>query len=173
MNEGRLTTLARYVLYFLIYCILGSIAETLFRWATEGHLSGVTGFLYLPLMPLYAFGAVLLIPLSRLVRNPVAFFLVATVLATILEFIGHWLIEAIFNVRIWDYSHKPFTIDGRVSLDNSIGFGVAALALVYLIHPLVEKLVNRLPPRVIQVAGAITFVILVTDTVFSTIRWLP
>lgn len=172
MKEERLTTFTRYVLYFLIYCVLGSIAETLFRWATEGHLSGVTGFLYLPLMPLYAFGALLLIPLSRLVRQPVVFFLVATIATSILEFIGHWLIEVIFNVRIWDYSHKPFNIDGRVSLDNSLAFGMGALALVYFIHPLVEKLFDRLPKEFIHVAGIVTFAVLVIDSIFSSIRWL-
>lgn len=165
--------IGRYVLLFVIYSFLGALAETLFRLVTEHHLYGINGFLYLPMFPIYGAGAILIILfLKPLTRNPALLFVVSALVATILEFIAHWLIELLFGVRIWDYSHKPFNLEGRVSLDTSLGFGMAAVLLVFFIHPFFDSLLRRLSKRVTIVAALLAIVVLVSDIITSSLRLL-
>lgn len=137
---------SKYVIFFLIYSLLGAVVETLFRLVIDHQLYGIHGFLHLPLFPIYGFGAILIIKLLKPhVRHPIPLFITGALLASTLEFIGSWLIEVVFGDRIWDYGSMPFNLDGRVSLYSSIGFGLGAIVLVYFIHPRVEKLIGRLP----------------------------
>ena len=164
---------SKYVLFFLIYSLLGAVVETLFRLVVDHRLYGIHGFLHLPLFPIYGFGALLIIfVLRHRVRHPIPLFFSGALLATTLEFIGSWLIEAIFDDRIWDYSNMPFNLYGRVSLISSIGFGLGAILLIYFVHPKVEKLINRIPkmPTVVIASGVL--VVLLTDFVISVIERL-
>ena len=161
----------RYVWYFLIYSFLGAIVETVFRLVTEHQLHGVHGFLHLPIFPIYGVGALLIIFILRnRVRHIVPLFFVGALIATALEFSAHWLIEVIFHERIWDYSHVPFNLDGRIGLLNSVGFGVAAVFLVHFIHPWLEKQFKRVPDRINIIVAIIVFVVLLTDIVWSIIE---
>jgi uncharacterized membrane protein len=166
-------TFGRYIIYFLIYSFLGAVGETIFRLLTEHQLYGIHGFLHLPIMPIYGIGAILVILLlGKRHRHPVWLFVVGTLLASLLEFIVHWLIEVTFNIRIWDYSHKPFNLDGRIALVNSLAFGVATVILVYLIHPFISSKVQKLKPRTIAIAASIIGIVVATDTVLSVTKYL-
>ncbi len=164
----------RYIWFFLIYSLFGAIVETIFRLITEHQLYGIHGFLHIPIFPIYGIGALLVIALfQHHVRHVVPLFFAGAILTTVLEFITHLLIEIVFNERIWDYSNTPFNVDGRISLYSSIGFGVAAVALVHFIHPRLNKLFDRLPNRVnvvITVITVIVFSVLLIDTILSVIE---
>ncbi len=161
---------AKYVLYFLVYSLLGALSETLFRLVIDHQLYGIHGFMHLPLFPIYGFGAILIIKLlTNLRRNPILIFIFGSLIATMLEFMGSLIIEAVFKERIWDYSSMPFNLDGRVSLISSFGFGIGAIIVVYLIHPLVVKLINRLPKIPTISIATVAFVVLIIDFIYSVI----
>jgi len=163
----------KYILFFLVYSVVGALIETLVRLVTEHQLYGIHGFLHLPLFPIYGLGALLIITLlGTHVRHPVPLFFAGAFLATVLEFVGHWIIEVVFGDRIWDYKSLPFNLDGRISLYSSIGFGMAAVLLVHFIHPRVEKLVNRLPKRATIVLAAVVSVLLLTDFIYTVVERL-
>jgi len=163
----------RYILLFLIYSFLGGLGEMIFRLITEHQLYGIHGFLHLPIMPIYGFGALLIVAVMRgRAKHPILLFLGGALLATMLEFIANWLIEIIFHTRIWDYSHKAFSFDGRVSLDNSIGFGIAAVLLVYLIHPFVWRALQRIPKQPTIIIATLLLAIVLVDIVVSVIERL-
>jgi len=165
--------IGRYIWFFLIYSLLGAFVETLFRLITEHRLYGVHGFLHLPIFPIYGIGALLIIfVLRNRVRHIVPLFFAGALLATGLEFIAHWLIETVFHERIWDYSSSPFNIDGRISLVSSIGFGLAAVLLVYFIHPWLEKMFDRLPNRVNVIVAIVVVLGLSIDIVSSIVERL-
>jgi uncharacterized membrane protein len=169
----RAYTFGKYVLYFLIYSLLGGVIEILYRLATEHQLYNVHGFLHLPLFPIYGFGALLIIKLlGTHVRHPIPLFVVGAVIATALEFVGHWLIEVIFGDRIWDYKNIPLNLEGRVNLYSSIGFGLAAVLLVHFIHPRVEKIVGLLPKRPLIALSVVILAVLLTDFIWSAIERL-
>ena len=164
---------SKYVLFFLIYSILGAVIETLFRLVIDHQLYGVHGFLHLPLFPIYGFGAILIIKLLKpRIRHPVPLFISGALLASTLEFAASWLIELVFGDKIWNYGSMPFNLYGRVSLYSSLGFGLGAIVLVYFVHPIIEKLVKRLPKIPTIAIAATVLVVLLTDFVFSVIERL-
>lgn len=159
--------------FFLIYSFVGAVVETIFRLITEHQLYGIHGFLHLPIFPIYGVGALLIVTLfKRQIKHIGLLFFAGALLTTALEFTAHLLIEVIFNERIWDYSNVPFNIDGRVSLYSSIGFGVAAVALVHFIHPRLEKMFDRLPSKVNVVVAVIVSLVLIVDITVSVIQRL-
>jgi uncharacterized membrane protein len=163
----------KYVLFFLVYSLLGAFIEALFRLITEHQLYGIHGFLHLPLFPIYGFGALLIIILLRAHRrHPILLFVAGAIIATVLEFVGSWIIEVIFGDRIWDYSHVPLNFEGRINLYNSIGFGLGAVILVYFIHPVLEKIVSRIPKRFTIAIATVILVVLLTDFIISAIERL-
>lgn len=163
---------SRYILLFVIYGLIGVVAEIVFGLIVDHRLNTISGFLYLPFLPAYGFGAALVLFIHRYVRNPAVFFVASVFITTLLEFIAHWLIQTIFGVQIWDYSDKPFDLQGRVSLDGSLAFGVAAMALVYIIHPQVTRLLNWIPKQLAIILAGLLGTVLLIDIVASIIKRL-
>lgn len=52
----------------------------------------------------------------------------------VLEYGTSWAFEKLFHAYWWDYSSMPLNINGRVCFPYSVGFGVAGLIVVYLLH---------------------------------------
>lgn len=166
----RIYSFSRYILFFLAYSVLGTLAETLYRLATEHHVYGIHGFLHIPILPIYGFGALMIIfLLEKLRRKPFLLFIVATLLLSLLEFIAHWVIEALFHVRIWDYSADPFNLAGRIDLYSSIGFGLLAVLLINGIHPLFRRAIKHIPNYVTIVIAGIILIVLLVDAVISVV----
>lgn len=169
----KLSTTGRYIWYFLIYSFLGAVIETLYRLVTEHQLYGVHGFLHLPLFPIYGIGALLIIiVLGKHVRHVIPLFFLGALLATVVEFAAHFLIEVLFGERIWDYSSSPFNFQGRVSLLSSVGFGLAAVFLVHFIHPYLEKKFKRIPNHINIIIASIVIVVLLIDIISSVLERL-
>jgi len=162
--------LGRYTLYFIIYSLLGALGETLFRFITEERLYGVNGFLHLPILPIYGFGALIIIFIAKKVKHPIPLFFAGTLAASILEFVASWLIEIIFHERIWDYTAKAFDLQGRISLETSIIFGIGGLVVVYGIHPLLIKYIARIPKRIVIVLAIVALGILATDITLTSVQ---
>ena len=76
--------------------------------------------------------------------------------------------EKIYNVRWWDYSNKKFNINGRICLETMIPFGLLASLIIYVLHPAVIKLVDKLSPTALLWVAIILFVIYIIDNVIST-----
>jgi uncharacterized membrane protein len=168
---ARLCIVAQYIVLFLIYSIVGSIVEMLYRLITEHQLYGIHGFLHIPILPIYGFGAILIILLlEKIHRKPLLLFIVATILASLIEFVTHWLIEVLFHIKLWDYSGDPFNISGRIDLYSSVGFGLLAVLLVNVIHPFFRRVVKRMSMIVTTVAAGIIVVVILADTIISIIQ---
>ena len=76
--------------------------------------------------------------------------------------------EKIYNVRWWDYSNKRFNINGRICLETMIPFGLLASLIIYVLHPAVIKLVDKLSPTSLFWVAITIFVIYVIDNIIST-----
>lgn len=163
----------RYVLLFFIYSLIGVVAEIIFGLIVDHRINGVAyGFLVVPIMPIYGFGAAFILFMHRYLRHPIVLFVGSVLAMTLLEFISHWLFQTLLGIQFWDYSNKAFNIEGRVSLDSSVAFGVAAVLLVYVIHPLVTRLLVRIPKRVAIILAVIAGLILLIETTSSLLQRL-
>ena len=87
--------------------------------------------------------------------------------ATALEYVTGAAMEALFKVRYWDYSDKPFNLNGHICLFCSLGWGVFSVLLVKGIHPPIEALVLALPVFLAEPAALVLTVAVTTDAVES------
>lgn len=158
-------------LYFILYSFLGWCCETVYcsviqrRWVNRGFLNG-------PLCPVYGFGALLVLFLLRDVRHSfTALFLSGMVVTSVLEYLTSYILEKLFHMHWWDYSHMRFNLNGRVCLLNSCEFGLLSVFVVMFLHPAATGLVGKVPAAVRAAAAALLLAAVLSDT-FVTVRGL-
>ena len=171
----------RYIFYFLlfiIYAFLGYICEVVYVYIITKKITN-RGYLYGPVVPIYAFGALLIIiPLTEFEFSSFItdrWYLVALIGffgTSLLEYLTSFIMEKIFHMRWWDYSDKFLNINGRVCLRNSLMFMGLVLLVIYLINPFLNNAIKYIMNIQVlaYILAAILFVVFVTDIVFSTIK---
>ncbi len=153
-----------YFWYFLFYSFCGFWLEVLFARATGARKRDRKCRLFLPLCPVYGWGAAAILLLPRWVQaRPVLLFLAGGAAATAVEYILSLFYEKVWHVRFWDYSALPWNVGGRVCLWFSGVWGLLSLGLVYWVQPYARALAAALPPElafpcalVLAVDGALT-----------------
>ena len=134
-------------LVFVLSCFAGWIYEEIFYFFAEGALTN-RGFLFGPWLPVYGFGAVLMLLLpGRVRRRPAVFFALAMLVTGVLEYATGRAMYAIWRRRWWDYTGLFCNLDGYVCLRSVLTFALGGLALVYVLEPLVRRIGGRLPQR--------------------------
>ncbi len=138
-------TTGQWVLLFFFYCFCGWVWESCYvslrqrRWVNRGFLHG-------PLLPIYGFGAILILFVTLPVSQSISLiYILGTLAATVLEYVVGWGMEAVFQVRYWDYSKQPCNLNGYICLSSSIAWGFFSILLVRVIHPPVARLLGDVP----------------------------
>ena len=130
------------------------------------------GILYGPWIPVYGIGCVFIIlimnfvftriKVSRFIKI-ILVFLLSMFTLTIIELLGGVLIEKTFHKVFWDYSNMKYNIGHYISLEMSLLWGIMSLIVIYIIKPLVDKIIKKIP-------SIITYLVLVSfilDLVFT------
>lgn len=159
-----------YLNSFYIYSVLGFLLEFLVKtFLFKGMNSGI---LYGPWLPVYGFGGISVIFIMRLVFNRfkmprwlkiISIFLIAAVFLSLIELLGGLLIETIFNRVFWDYSSMKFHIGKYISLEMALVWGIGSLIIIYIIKPLLDKFIKKIP-SIITILVSILFLIDVVCT---------
>lgn len=147
--------------FFAIYCFVGWAFESVYvsmehrKWVNRGFLNG-------PFLPIYGFGAIIMLFSALPVRNSIPLtFLFGMIGATLLEYVTGYLMEKIFQVKLWDYSYEPLNLNGYICLGCSLMWGGLSLLLVRVIHKPVETLVlgiNDMALMIMDITFAVYFV---------------
>jgi uncharacterized membrane protein len=133
------------VFFFAIYSFLGWCIEVAYAYTNRGYFVN-RGFLYGPFCPIYGLGFVsIIVFLDHFKDNLIALYILSTLLTSIIEYVTGYLLEKIFKSKWWDYTEDPFNLHGRICLHFSLAWGVAAVAIVKIIHPIFFIFVNILP----------------------------
>lgn len=161
-----------------MYSCIGWVIESIYcsvaakKWVNRGFLTG-------PLCPIYGTGAVVL----AVIVNPLKEYLHARVpdgfgydllafagvvvagmvLCDIVEFITSVLLEKLFHARWWDYSDKFLNIQGRICLMHTGYWGIATAAFLYIVHPLVDSVGQKIPARAIYLSLLIILAVFAVD----------
>ncbi len=160
-------TFWQWVLFFDIYCFAG--------WCIESAIVSVNtrrpvnrGFLRGPFLPIYGFGAVIILwSTLPVAEQPALVFLCGMLGATVLEYVTGWLMETLFKTKYWDYSHKRLQVHGRICLTSSLFWGVLSLLLTYVLHRPVEQLVLSINISGLIVADTAVALFLVVDLFYA------
>ena len=153
--------------FFFFYCLCGWIWESCYvsakkrRWVNRGFLHG-------PLIPIYGFGALIILFVTLPIReNLAAVYFAGLVGATALEYVTGAVMERCFNVKYWDYSNQRFHINGYICLSSSIVWGIFSVLLIKYVHRPVEKLIFKIPMNILTVADIILVIWFAVDVIIS------
>lgn len=159
---------------FFIYSILGFIAEGIFTLIVSGHFS--SGILYGPWTPVYGFGAILTIVISRKIFKKMhqnkfietlITFIILMIVLTIIEWLGGILIENLFHETLWNYKKYKYNIGKYISLEMSLIWGIISIFVIYFIKPIVDKLENKIHKFITIIITILFTIDLVTTTVIK------
>lgn len=161
-----------YVICFFVYGFLGYLCEVIYCSIGQKKLVN-RGYLYMPICPIYGYGAIIIIlsmtPLFD--RNMWYLVLLCGILLTsTLEYLTSYVMEILFHMRWWDYSKRKFNINGRVCLRNSLMFGALVMVVMYGIQPYLLKWIQLISPQYLRIVGGILLLAMIIDTIFSTIK---
>ena len=92
--------------------------------------------------------------------TPILVFLFIWLLTTFLEYVSHYAIDKGFNKMLWDYSKDFLNINKRVNWDASRNFAIVGTFALYIIQPLVIKIINKLKDNKIKIALVIGIIML-------------
>ena len=158
-GDNMITIIRDYFLLFMLYSMIGWVMEVIYVYTTKGKLSD-RGFFIGPYCPIYGVGCILIIILlSGFKKYPVAVFILAILISSILEYFTSFLMEKLFKARWWDYTKAKYNINGRICLDTMLPFGIIACIILYLINPIVIRAIDKTPDQILTII-AITFAII-------------
>lgn len=136
------------------------------RFVNRGFLSG-------PILPIYGFGALIVLATCLPVKDSaLAVALLGAFAATLLEYVTGFVMEHTFHVRYWDYSKRPLNLNGYVCLLSVVTWAVFSVAVVCIVHPAVHPYIRRIPTQIAGTMAAALSAFAVVDVVFAVRRAL-
>ena len=132
---------------FIIYSFIGWIIEMIYHIGKGIYEN--RGFLFGPFCIIYGVSVLIMINAYPKIKNSnkiiknILFWTYIFVVCSLVEYITSYVIEVLFNVRLWDYSVLSFNINGRVRLITSIAWANCSLVVIHLIQPFLLKIFNR------------------------------
>lgn len=158
--------------YYLNMFLIGSMIGFLWETGLSYFFSDINnGLLFGPWVPVYGFGICIIIFIERLVFNRIKvnrffkilimFFLIMFIVTGV-EFLGGIFIEKVFDKTFWDYRHFKFNLGKYIALEVTLLWGLMSLVFVYVIKPLLEKLINKIP----RALSILVFCLMIIDFVF-------
>lgn len=79
-----------------------------------------------------------------------------------LEFFTGMIMESLFHVRYWDYSHLKFNVKGYICPVASLCWGVFSIMMVKVVHIPIEEVILKIP---MAIADGLAFVLTVVAAV--------
>ena len=164
---NMMMSIYHYFLVFIIYSFIGWAMEVILTLVKTGRFVN-RGFLIGPCCPIYGFGSLLITCLLRTYTHDyIVLFVLAMAICMILEYITSYIMEKLFKARWWDYSDQKYNINGRICLETAVPFGLGALVVVYVIHPVVLNLLGVMNNTTTLILSVFIFVLFLVDIIIS------
>ena len=163
--------LAKYIIVFFIGAFVGWIYEVIFYYFTDGKLIN-RGVLFGPWLPIYGTGAILIYFFKFFKKNPIILFLSIMIITGILEYLVGYFFLKFFDMKLWDYDGLLFNIHGLVCLRSVITFAIGGMVLIYLVDPIIEKIIKK-QSKVLNIAVVVLVFLFIVDTILSLLFRTP
>jgi len=155
------------VTMFFIYSGFGWVWEVFYYYILQGHFIN-RGVMHGPWLPIYGVGGILILAfLFPLRKNPGKHFVGTVVLCGALEYFGSVMLEYLFDSKWWDYSGFFLNLNGRICAEGLLVFGVAGLAFIYVLSPLLDDKIRSINPKKLLPVAIILSVIFIGDLIYS------
>ena len=171
-----LNYMRHYSIWSLIVIFLGL---SFFGWLWEVGMHLVAygefvnrGALHGPWLPIYGSGAVLILTvLNRLRKNPALEFAATIVLCGFLEYMTSLVMEIMSGgTKWWDYSGYFLNLNGRICAEGLLVFGVGGLAIVYVLAPVIDNLLERVSERRLRAVCIVLLAVFAADAAWSQVH---
>ena len=150
--------------------LIGWIWEVTYRLIRK-HVFVNRGFLFGPWIPIYGLGAMLVILISKkFKKKPVLFTIITLLACSSLEYLISLILEYIFHMKYWDYKRYFMNLNGRICLESVLGFTIAGIIAGYFILPKLNKLFNKIKPKIKTIICIILSILFLTDLTYSIIN---
>ena len=137
-------------LVFYISSIIGYFYELILNYIYEGKIFS-HGILNGPWLPIYGTGAIFIMLLQKYQDKPLIIFFLSFLITGILEGISGFLLLKVLKMRLWDYTGHFLNIGGFVCLLSAFCFGVGGLLVIYVLLPLIEKLIQKFNKKYLKI----------------------
>ena len=170
--------LKKYFIFFMLFSIIGWIYEVflevvVYKWGFSNR-----GVLFGPYCPVYGFGALTFIILlsklkgkeikiSKVNITPILVFLGIILISTTMELITSYILEIFSGGWLWDYNSYPHNFQGRIALNPSVRFGIGGLLFMYILHPLFEKICEKLGEKKVSLISYLLCIIILIDSIYT------
>lgn len=160
-------TVAQWFFFFFLYCFFGWCFESSYVSMKQKHPVN-RGFMYGPFLPIYGSGVIMMLVVSAPFQdNIVATYFAGLVGATALEYVTGVVMEALFQVRYWDYSNQKFQFQGHICLSSSLAWGFFTVFMTKVIHKPIENFVLSLPITDVNILAIVIGVVAAADFAMS------
>lgn len=155
------------ILIFFTVAMVGWLWEIMLCLIYEERLVN-KGTMMGPWLPIYGYGAVLILMLLKKYRKkPLNLFLMAFLVCGILEYTTAWYLETFKGLKWWDYTGYFLNIQGRICLEGLMFFGFGGCILTYLVGPLLYNIYKKISPKVKRVLCIILVSLYLVDLCYS------
>ena len=162
-------------LIIVISGVFGWLYEVVFYYFNSGMKEIYwRGGNFLPWINIYAYGAFIILFLTyKRRKHPLQVFLISMISTGILEYFSGYILYGVLNLtKCWDYNQEILNfgnIGGYVCLRSVLVFGLSGLFLIYVLVPLLIKLVQSKHINLIFVISIILCAIFLLDEIYNLI----
>ena len=169
----------KYFICFMTYAIIGWCVEVCIAIFIHQYGFRNRGILFGPYCPVYGFGALIFVfSLGWLMRKdggfffklikPLLVFLICALMATVIELITSYILEHFTGSWPWQgYKHYKYNYQSRIAPITSIGFGVGGVLGLYILQPLLNRILNKMKSHTIDIIFAVLLTTVVCDCIYT------
>ena len=168
LNYLRRYSITSLIAIFFAGCLVGWLWEVGIHLVEDGVFVN-RGVLHGPWLPIYGSGgALILVILYRFRNKPWLEFTLTILLCGVVEYATSYILEVTHDgQKWWDYTGYFLNINGRVCAEGLLVFGVAGAVAVYVLFPLLDDLLLKIPLKVLLPIVIALIVIFVVDIIYS------
>ena len=164
-------TLTNLIYIFMICAVLGWFVEVGYVYLINGKIVN-RGMTYGPYCSIYGFGAVILYLLFHNIPRTKKFipytFFVSGITMGAFELVCGLGFKHILGIEMWSYDGQFLEIMNYTTVPIVIGWGILGTMFVFLIQPLLLKMISLIPQNIIKSVAIILAIIYFLDFSFST-----
>lgn len=153
----------QWLFLFYFYSFFGWCFESAYVSIMQKRLVN-RGFMRGPFLPLYGSGGIMMLVVSKpYYDNILLVYIAGCIGATALEYVVGVVMEALFKVRYWDYSHKKFNFHGYICLESTLVWGFFTVVFTHYLQLPIEALVMSIPYNILTVVTVFVTVCISID----------
>jgi uncharacterized membrane protein len=143
-NYLRQYSIENIILIFWLFSFMGWILEVFWAAVVTGQFVN-RGSLYGPWIPIYGTGGVaIVLLLKQIAHKPIVTFFLTLLISGVIEYTAATITKNIEGISYWSYKGYFLNIEGKISLEGLLTFGILGVSSIYLFAPMSDYYLNKI-----------------------------